>query len=53
MKQRRVGRVNGSNYEIVEHDGSVIAQTPLADARTDSKLAAAIKRNGWQEISEA
>jgi len=53
MKQRREGRVNGLNYEVVEHDGSVIAQTPLADARNDSKLAAAIERNGWEKIPEA
>jgi hypothetical protein len=53
MKQRREGRVAGDMYEIVEHDGSVIAQTPLSQARNDSKLAAAIKRNGWAEIPEA
>jgi hypothetical protein len=53
VKLRREGRVNGGFYEVVEHDGSVIMQTPLADARNDSKLAAAIKRNGWADIPEA
>jgi len=53
VKQRREGRVWEGNYEIVEHDGSVIAQIPLADARNDSKLAAAIVRNGWPAIPEA
>lgn len=52
MTQRREGRVWEDNYEIVEHDGSVIAQIPLAEARNDSRLAAAIRRNGWPEIPE-
>lgn len=50
MKQRREGRVNGLNYEVVEPDGSVIVQLPLPDARNDTKLAAAIVRNGWQKL---
>lgn len=53
MKLRRIGRVNGGCYEVVENCGSVIMQVPLSDARGDSKLLAAIKRNGWQEIPEA
>jgi hypothetical protein len=53
MKQRREGRVNGGNYEVVEHDGSVISQVSLDVARNDTKLAAAIKRNGWEAIPEA
>ncbi len=52
MKRRREGRIWEANYEVVETDGSVIAQIPLADARNDAKLAAAIKRNGWVEIPE-
>lgn len=53
MKQRIEGRIVGSMYEIVQPGGSVVSQTPLADARKDTKLAAAIKRNGWQDIPEA
>lgn len=53
MKLRREGRVNGLNYEVVEADGSVIVQTPLFDARNDTKLRAAIERNGWPKVPEA
>lgn len=47
MKLRVVGRVNGSNYEVVSPDGNVKA-IPLAEA--DSKLRAAIERNGWEAL---
>lgn len=49
-KQRITGRVQGGNYKIVHPDGSVMSQTPLSAARTDAKLAAAIKRNGWDAV---
>lgn len=49
-KQRITGRVNGEVYEIVGIDGSVTASIPLDDARKDAKLAAAIKRNGWEKL---
>ncbi len=52
IKQRILGRVQGSNYEIVHPDGSIVSQTPLSDARNDTKLAAAIKRNGWDPVPE-
>lgn len=44
--------MNGSVYEIRHPDGSVVKQIPLADARGDSKLAAAIKRNGWEGLPD-
>ena len=50
MKQRITGRVNGEIYEIVGLDGDVIQTIPLADARDDQKLMAAIRRNGWESI---
>lgn len=43
------GRVNGGAYELVQGD-SVIASYPLEDAKVDTKLQAAIKRNSWQRI---
>jgi len=51
-KQRILGRVQGGNYEIVHPDGSVVSQVPLRDARGDARLAASIKRNGWEAIPE-
>lgn len=53
MKKRIEGRIVGSMYEVVQPDGSVISQVPLITARNDAKLAAAIRRNGWQAIPEA
>lgn len=50
MKQRIEGRVRNSMYEIVAPDGGVTKQIPLTEARGDRKLAAAIKRNGWESI---
>lgn len=49
-KQRIEGRVNGGNYEVIGHDGGVMTSVPLGEARKDKKLAAAIKRNGWDGI---
>lgn len=51
-KERILGRIREGNYEIVHPDGSVVSQTPLSDARGDTKLAAAIKRNGWKALPE-
>lgn len=52
MKQRREGRVQDGMYVIVDFDGTVIQQTPLAQAASDAKLQAAIARNGWEEIPQ-
>lgn len=52
MKQRITGRVNGGSYEILATDGGVMQVFTLEQARTDTKLAAAIKRNGWPAIPE-
>jgi hypothetical protein len=52
MKQRYAGRVNGDNYEVLEPGGGVVRQIPLGEARQDSKLAASIKRNGWEAIPD-
>lgn len=49
-KQRIEGKVRGSNYVILAPDGGVMKEVPLADARADSKLAAAIARNGWEGL---
>jgi hypothetical protein len=48
MKQRITGRVNGSNYEVVSPAGDVMKSIPLSEA--DSKLRAAIERNGWEAL---
>lgn len=48
MKKRITGRVNGSNYEVVSPDGDVMKAIPLSEA--DTKLEAAIKRNGWEAL---
>ena len=45
------GRIEGSNYVVVSANG-VVKQIPLEQARNDSKLLAAIKRNSWQEIPD-
>lgn len=50
MKQRITGRVNGANYEVLSPDGDVMKSTPLEEARKDSKLLAAIERNGWEKL---
>jgi hypothetical protein len=52
VKQRVEGRVSNGCYEVVGVDGGVISQVPLAEARRDTKLAAAIKRNGWPAVPE-
>ena len=53
MKQRYSGRVQDGNYEVLDPTGGVVRQIPLEEARGDSKILAAIRRNGWQEIPEA
>ena len=50
MKQRITGRVNGDYYEVLGLDGSVTRQTLLSEARENTKLSAAILRNGWEEL---
>lgn len=52
MKQRYAGRVNGDSYEVLAPDGGVAKTMTLAEARADTKLAAAIERNGWEAIPE-
>lgn len=44
------GRVINSHYVITGSTG-VMKQIPLEEARADPKLAAAIKRNGWEPIN--
>lgn len=53
MKQRVTGRVNGDRYEVTYPGDIVVQSVPLSEARQDSKLAAAIDRNGWEAIPEA
>lgn len=53
MKKRITGRVNGDRYEILNPEGGVTRSQPMSEARADSKLAAAIKRNGWEDIPDA
>jgi hypothetical protein len=50
MKQRITGKVNGANYEVLSPTGDVMKSVPLDEARNDSKLMAAIERNGWEKI---
>jgi hypothetical protein len=50
LKQRREGYIQGDVYVIIEPNGSVIMEIPLAMA--DAKLKAAIARNGWEPIPE-
>lgn len=52
MKQRQTGRVKGANYEILSPEGGLIWQKPLAKAKKNTKLVAAIERNGWHGLPE-
>lgn len=45
------GRVEHSQYVIRGPEG-VMKQIPLSEAREDKKLAAAIRRNGWEGIPD-
>lgn len=45
------GAIRGSQYVITGPSG-VMKEIPLDQARQDKKLAASIKRNGWQEIPD-
>lgn len=49
-KQRFEGRPHGAHYRLIGPDGSVLREIPMGEARADSKLAAAIKRNGWAPV---
>lgn len=49
-KTRIEGCRNGNMYEVVGVDGAVISSVPLTEAQGDSKLKAAIKRNGWESV---
>jgi len=50
MKQRIKGRRNGGMYEVVGIDSSIMTAMPIDEAKSDRKLAAAIKRNGWEPV---
>lgn len=50
MKQRITGRVGREHYEIVSPSGDVVHKIHLSEASDHSKLQAAIKRNGWENI---
>lgn len=52
MKQRIAGKVEGGEYVVRGLRGEVIKSTPLAEARSDPKHQAAIKRNGWEAIPD-
>lgn len=43
------GRRTEQGYELIQRDRVIQAWT-LEEAKADPKLAAAIKRNGWQPI---
>lgn len=51
MKKHILGRVNGDTYDIVAPSGEVMKSIPLAEARNDTKVKAAIERNGWETIA--
>lgn len=49
-KEGRIeGRVEHSQY-VIRGPMGVMKEIPLVEAREDGKLAAAIKRNGWEPI---
>ncbi len=49
-KEGRIGgRVEHSHYVIRGPQG-VLKEIPLAEARTDEKLQAAIRRNSWEPL---
>jgi hypothetical protein len=50
MSQRITGRVNGEHYEVLSPAGEVLKRMTLDEARNDSKLKAAIERNGWERV---
>jgi hypothetical protein len=50
VSQRITGRVNGQNYEVLSPAGDILKQMTLDEARFDSKLKAAIVRNGWEGL---
>lgn len=50
MKAGRIeGRVEGGQY-VIRGASGVMKEIPIAEAREDPKLAAAIQRNGWEPI---
>lgn len=52
MKEWRLeGRVRHSQY-IIEGPHGVVKEIPLEQAREDTKLASAIRRNGWEAIPD-
>lgn len=53
MKKRITGHVVGGDYEIHDTAGGVIRRVSLSEARGDTKLIAAIVRNGWEAIPDA
>lgn len=44
------GQIEGSYY-VIRHEGEM-TRIPLDEAKGDKKLQKAIKRNGWEAISE-
>lgn len=50
VKERIIGRIRAGNYEIVHPGDVVVKAIPLVEAKEDSKLLAAIKRNGWEAL---
>jgi len=49
-KARIEGRIKDAYYIVVAPDGTVMKRIPLAQARDDERLQAAIQRNGWEEL---
>jgi hypothetical protein len=47
---RITGHVEEGNYVIRDTSGGVIRMISLDEARADTKLRAAIERNGWEAI---
>ncbi len=52
MKRRTVGGVEEGNYVVRDPAGGVMMQVTLEVARRDARLAAAIRRNGWEGIPD-
>lgn len=49
LSGRVEGRIVGDQYEIRQGE-RVLKSIPLDAAKSDAKLAAAIKRNGWEPL---
>lgn len=50
MKHRIEGKLGDGVYLILAPDGGIMRAIPLDEAKADTKLRAAIQRNGWEKL---